>query len=286
MRRVINRVVVVAFVIVTVLFILFLCWDGLHRNHAPVISCDTDTLAVSIADGEEALLRGVTAIDKEDGDLSDQVIVESVSAFIERGVCRVTYAVADKQNAVAKLSRTVQYTDYTSPRYALSAPLRFPYSKVIDPMTVLSVTDCIDGDISDQAEASLIGDSRYITGEGDWDVHFTVTNSKGETAEITTTVVVGPDPASKPYTPNIQLTEYLVYVPKGTAFDAAKYIQSVSAQNTQESPAELRTHVHNNAAETVDTDQVGSYTVTYTCTSAENYEGSVNLVVVVYDPSL
>ncbi len=286
MRRVINRAVIIAFVIVTVLFILFLCWDGLHRNHAPVIACDTDMLSVSIADGEEALLRGVTATDKEDGDLSDQVIVESVSAFVERGVCRVTYAVSDRQNAVTKLSRTVQYTDYTSPRYVLSAPLRFPYSKVINPLTVLSVTDCIDGDITDQVEATVLGDSSYITGEGEWDVCFTVTNSKGETAEITTTVVIGPDPASKPYTPNIQLTDYLVYVPKGTAFDASKYIKSVSAQNAQESPAELRTHIHNNAAEAVNTAEVGSYTVTYTCTSAENYEGSVNLVVVVYDPSL
>ena len=63
------------------------------QRQKPSIEIAEELVEVSVADGEEALLKGVTASDAEDGDLTDKVIVETVSRFTPDQHRVVTYAV-------------------------------------------------------------------------------------------------------------------------------------------------------------------------------------------------
>lgn len=285
MRRLINRLVPVLFVLVTLLFAAYVAWDHLRgENTPPQLTCESDTLEASIHDGDEVLLAGVRATDAEDGDLTAQVLVESVSRFVEQGVCRVTYAVQDSGNAVAKLTRTLHYTDYTPPQFSLTAPLVFDYGKSFDPADYVRVTDCVDGDISDTVRMTLMEEASSISGVGDWQVRFRATNSMGETVYLTTKVTVrNLSSTEKRYSPTIRLSQYLVYVPVGGTFNPLDYLQdvSVAAEDAAADNAALRERLRTTS--NVDTSTAGTYTVTYTCSTVTGYSGSVDLIVVVGD---
>ena len=119
------------FVIIFFLFSVSV-WGGYKiyaRSHAdtssPVITMDETSVTVSVEDGDKGILEGVRAEDKKDGDLTDQIFIESRSNFIEKGRFTVTFAVADSDNHVSKASREITYSDYHSPRFELSQPLKF-----------------------------------------------------------------------------------------------------------------------------------------------------------------
>lgn len=287
MKRVINRLVPILFAVVALVFAAFLIWNMYAgKNTPPQLTCASDTLYVSIHDGNEALLADVTATDKEDGDLSDQVVIESVSHFTEPGVSHVTYSVQDSQNAVTKLTRTLCYTDYVSPRFSLTAPLTFAFGKSINPVEYVTATDCIDGDLTSRVRMSLLEDASTISGVGKWKVRFRVTNSMGETVYLTTTVTVTDVSSNeKYYTPDIRLKQYLVYVPVGSEFNAKSYVSgvSISAGGSEDNPVDLESRVRINS--NVDTSKPGVYTVDYTCTSSRHYMGTTSLIVVVGDHS-
>lgn len=287
MKRVINWLVPIVFAIVTVGFVAFLVWDAFDsRNNAPRLTCDSDTLYVSIHDDREALLTGVTATDDEDGDITDRVTVENISHFTEPGVSHITYAVQDSQNAVTKLTRTLCYTDYTSPRFSLKEPLVFAYGKTINPVENIIATDCIDGDLTSRVRMSLLEEDSTISGVGKWKVRFRVTNSMGETVYLTTTVTVTDTSTNeKYYTPEIRLSDYLVYVPVNSGFDPESYVSgiTVSSNSTEDNFLALLSRLRINSD--VDTSRPGVYTVEYTCTSSRHYIGTTNLIVVVGDLS-
>lgn len=56
----------------------------------------------------EELLKGVTAWDKEDGDLSSRIVIEKISENREEGTAVVFYAASDKAGNVARASRVFE----------------------------------------------------------------------------------------------------------------------------------------------------------------------------------
>ena len=74
-------------------------------NTVPVIEMDNDTITVSVEGGDEAILEGVMALDDKDGDITENLFIESRTTFLEKGRFNVTIAVADKDNHVAKVER-------------------------------------------------------------------------------------------------------------------------------------------------------------------------------------
>ena len=74
---------------------------------SPEIRMDAETVTVSVADGDEALLRGVTAVDNRDGDISGAVLVDGVSQLTGPNSARVRYIVFDSAENSATASRTV-----------------------------------------------------------------------------------------------------------------------------------------------------------------------------------
>ena len=75
----------------------------------PVITFPDETIEYEEGGDTEELLKGVTAIDAEDGDVSDTLMVKSVIPMKDETTATVLYCAKDKKNNVASASREVNY---------------------------------------------------------------------------------------------------------------------------------------------------------------------------------
>ena len=192
----------------------------------PVIEMDEPQIYVSVKDPESQLLYGVTATDAKDGDVTDQMMVEGVSDFIDKDTRRVSYVAFDNDNHVSKASRNMIYTDYTPVFFSLSAPLRFPASTArTSYMANLSALDCLDGDISDKI--TFTADSVLNTNTAaDYKVTLEVTNSAGDVQQLPVTLTIY-DAALENAAPKIKLKDYLIYTSVGEKIDPMEYLDMV-----------------------------------------------------------
>ncbi len=253
-------------------------------NSAPIITCPSDSITVSIKDGEDVLLNGVTAFDQEDGDLTESIMVEGISKFYEKGKCRATYVVVDSDNVVTKYTRDVIYNDYTSPYFSLTGPLNFSLGTAFDISDYIKAHDCIDGDISDKIEITLADDLSDISDIGESHVTFSVTNSKGDAISLPLTVTVTQKSTlEKRYDPVIYLNQYLLYINVGDSFtkqDILNNIQAVTVDGASLDALTIGQNIYFDT-NTVDTSREGIYTVNYEYTSDAGYMGNTQLIVVV-----
>ena len=237
----------------------------------PQIQFESDTIQMALGDGEEKLLEGVTAYDEKDGDLTGEVFVESISNFTSPGVSNVTYVVYDSNQHIARETRTVEYLDYTSPRFVLNHSTVFYVGESISLTDFVHAEDVIDGDISDNIRFST--SSISTAAEGLQSLTVRVTNSKGDESELTLNVRVTGDGRT---TPRIGLSEYIVYMDQGASFSPRSYIESVTqADGTPMSVSDVT--IENNVFE----DEPGVYTVVYSITDENGNRGVTELVVVV-----
>lgn len=152
----------------------------------PKISMDQDVIRVSVKDPEEVWKKGITAYDEKDGDITDSLVIESVSTFLEKGRRLVSYAAFDQDGHVAKASRQLIYTDYYSPRISYVKPFSFPVGTQ-DILESVYATDCIDGDISNKVE--ITGDSVFFLNiAGEYEIRLQVTNSCGDMVTVPVTL--------------------------------------------------------------------------------------------------
>ena len=188
---------------------------------APEITVDGQLLKVSVWDADAALLQGVTARDKRDGDVTDSVLVESVTLQDGKGNLLVKYAAFDKSGNVAKAQREARYTDYESPKFTMSQPLVYRYGSTFDVLSAVGATDVVDGSIQHRVRAMAMSDQSIGT-VGIHEVEFQVTNSLGDTVTAVFPVEVY---NSDLYDAELTLTSYLVYQPKGKIFRPEAYLE-------------------------------------------------------------
>ena len=198
-------------------------YDQLHTDtRAPKIYLDEQPLEVSVEDDRSALLTGVTASDNVDGDVTDSLVVESVNLLDSDGAISVGYAAFDSAGNVAKATREGRYVDYESPRFTLSAPLIYTLDRSFDVLGTVGAVDVIDGDIQHRVRATAKG-GKAVTTLGSHRVQFQVTNSLGDTVSAIFPVeVLSPGV----YNATLELTDYLIYLPKGSSFNAEDYLSS------------------------------------------------------------
>lgn len=195
----------------------------IRADHTPPeIHGDQTLLELSVLEPRSALLQGVTASDKRDGDVTASLVVESVRLLRSDGTVTVTYAAFDRAGNVGKYSREVRFTDYCSPRFSLSQPLLFSKASSYDVLNVIGASDMLDGDISHRIRATVLDevDESYA---GSHEVEFRVTNSLGEMVELVLPVEI--------YVPSLfegtlTLTDYLVYLEQGDSFNARSYVNT------------------------------------------------------------
>lgn len=240
----------------------FFIWANLHHYSSvnmdkPSITSDTELLEVSVSDDPAALLEGLSAQDATDGDLTDQIMVASISHFIEPNVVNVKYVVFDAHHNAATLTRRVCYTDYESPRFSLESPAVFMRGSNFDLLNRIKVEDCIDGDISEQIR--VITNMVNIYSAGVYPVSLEVTNSCGDISQLTLWVTV----LDQENTASIALRQYIVYAQKGAAFDPYSYITSVTDSTGMNLPKENVL-----VKGSVDMNTPGTYRLEYSYTDA------------------
>lgn len=304
MRR-LRIVVIGLFLLSLIAFIVFNIVDRVTSDHtAPTITSESDTISVTLkpeekeGEAEESaedsgsdaeLYQGLTAKDDRDGDLTDSIRVSSMSNFTEPGKREITYAVFDSSNNGATLTRTLEYTDYTSPQIQLSAPLRYTLSEMSDVSLTenMSVEDCLDGDITSQIRASY-NDAVYVQQAGDYPITVQVSNSAGDTCTVDLTVTVtdtADETESEKYYP--LLSRYIVYAEIGGSVDYASLITGFERNGTEylfdKEDAYFMPGDRGDVkiSGDVNFDQAGTYTVDYQFTTEDGVTATTKLAVVV-----
>ena len=295
----IARLSMLIFVVAAVYFSVFR-WQTKQKEDSsgPEITMESDAITISVRDDESALLQGVTAADRKDGDVTDSIVVEEVSSFVGEGKRTVTYAAFDSDDHVATASRNVIYKDYVTPEYKLSGPLQFPVNtKSI--MENLTVIDCIDGDITSSVKFLPQGEFDVET-PGTYQVEFRAVNSAGDVAILNAPMEIYEQGSSRG--PQITLSDYLIYLDKGASFDPEDYLKTIKLNRVYDivrgegnydmdpRPEEERIVVGSEYIDIdnrVNTEIPGNYTVTYSRTvdagNQDTVTGSVQLIVVVRD---
>ena len=232
----------------------------------PAFSCENDHLDISVEDDESILLQGITASDRQDGDLTSHILISGISKMVD-GTCRVTYVVFDSDHNMATLTRTIRYTDYVSPRFQILAPLNYLKTDSIALLDRVKAVDVIDGDITGSIRVSYLGTTDLD------DVHtidLQVTNSMGDTARITIPVIrQEQNPKGQ-----IELDTYLMYLNQGDSFRPRSHLTGLTV-GTEEMPTDGVKIVGS-----VDTDTPGTYYVYYTYTQ-DGHDIKTALTVVV-----
>ena len=90
-------------VLLIVCGVLFL---GKDKN-APEILLSGADFVYAAEIREEVLFEGVTAMDQEDGELTDSVVIEKIVTDVEKETATITYGVADSAGNVGKATCTV-----------------------------------------------------------------------------------------------------------------------------------------------------------------------------------
>lgn len=265
-------------ILVVVLFAAVLCGNvamTLHQRTQdttpPVLTVDGDTLEVSVNATAEAYLEGVTAQDNQDGDLTDQVMVEHISQLIGDSRAKITYAVFDQAGNSATATRDICYTDYERPRFALSKPLKYQVGSTVTLMDRLTAQDVLDGDITGKIRISsqnLNNDT-----EGICSITVQVTNNLGDTAVLTLPVIMD---VLTEQTPEILLDTYLVYVDFGAEFDPKQYLTAVEDPAASDTPSLSDVEI----SSPVDTGKPGTYQVSYSYSGRKDNCQTILTVVV------
>lgn len=270
----------------------------LHRSEVdsrgPVINIEEPLIEVSVEDGDERFLEGVTAMDSSDGDVTESVAVENVSNFYSNGKRLITYVAFDSDNHVGRSTRELRYTDYEPPRFVLEKPLQF-FPGAVNLM--ISAQDYLDGDIS-SAIKLVTNDPITPDQPGEYKATFQVANSAGDVSSLPVTIEIMKN--ENEVVPILNLDTYLEYIHKGDSFDPYDHLETIRISNRDYRVVEGRGNfgekidhdtervIGTDMVEVtgdVDTDKLGTYEVKYSITvdkgNNETISGHTVLYVVV-----
>lgn len=270
-----NWILILLIVVCLAAFLGYRAMDAMRTDtEAPEIKLDAVIPEVSVADPQTALLQGITARDKRDGDVTDLLVVERVTLLDSKGTLMVSYAAFDHAGNVAKAQREAKYKDYRSPRFTMGAPLVFTYGSSFDVLSIVGANDSIDGDIQHRIRATPL-DEEAINTMGVHDVKFQVSNSLGDTVTQVFPVEVYDH---EMYDARLLLKNYLVYLPAGTNFAPNSYLETfilggeeVSLENGLPKDYTLKLKGG------VQTDTPGTYVVEYRVTYTQRNENNPSL---------
>ena len=248
----------------------------------PEFRVKEDVLELSVTDPESALMQGVSAKDDRDGDVSHTILVESITGINSDHMATVTYVAFDRSGNISKLQRKVHYTDYHSPRIKLTHAAAFPGESGADLMKYVSAEDVLEGNIGRRVRATLVSNTGSLTKEGIHTVRLGVNNSLGDSVQLEIPVEIY---AAGLYNSTLNLTDYIIYLPKGTVFRAENYLNSFeyskqSLNLSRNQPIGFSVKVDN----PVMTNVPGVYSVSYTASYTDHnieYTGHSVLIVVI-----
>lgn len=252
-------------------------------KNAPVITFESDEVQVSVTTAQEDMLAGVSALDKEDGDLTGQVQIASMSRMMSGGKRTVEYVVFDSSNNLGKAERTIVYTDYVSPKIYFTEPLRYTADDFEIGVWPVQATDVLDGDLTSKVRYTVNGMIDPDVPDK-YPVTFLVNNSAGDTCSIEIPVqIVDEEGEAGRYYP--VLSDYVVYTSVGQSIQNRQYVMGLENRNTKYPfGSDVITGIsaeNISIKSNVDYQTPGIYTVDYSYTTRNGVAATTSLYVVV-----
>lgn len=164
-------------------------------KNGPVITMDEKTIHLNCDAPDDQILSGISAKDNRDGDVSDSLMIETKTNFIEPGRFNVSIVAYDSNNNISKTTREVIYDDYESPTISIIEELRYPVSNDASKFSTsnilsrLQAVDKIEGNISDKMQLTY-EENILVNRPGDYSATVTVTNSFGDVVTVPITITV------------------------------------------------------------------------------------------------
>lgn len=267
------RVTVSILSVISVSLMLLFGFMDMNKRNAPSIYCKSkETISVPTDVTDKELLKFVAAVDREDGNLNDKIVVERQFYFLEKGLTTVVFSVCDSDNNTTKLERQLRFTDYHSPEIKLNNDLIVPIKGNVIFRNSVSLIDKYDGNLTSHIKIISPNYNRLVAGK--YDINFKVTNSFSDTCDITVQAIVTEEDYSAA---TIRLSEYLIYADKGEEIDFSKYVTTVlnhfgqgySVANVQIDDSEYNP------------DKPGTYNIFYSIKSGETTVTKTRLVAIV-----
>ena len=271
MRLLKLLVVALAIIVAVTGTVLYITSAG--KFEAPKITCSVEgAIEVSSDVTDNDLLAFVSAKDKQDGDLTDEIIVVRKKFFIDKKTSLVTFSVCDSDNNVTALQKEIIYTDYTPPTLDLKNDFIFPSGRTYGDLAgYVTATDKFDGDLSKYVK--LIS-TEFTTSEGKYPINLKVSNSMGDTEDITIDAMVLDE---FNFNVRINLKNYISYASVGSEPDYMSYVVSVTG--SQAAGREIKDITVN--ADEVDMSTPGIYNVYYTIKEKGNRVALARLILIV-----
>lgn len=262
-------------IVLIALYIAFIVITGLlgDKGKEPEITAPSSVLEVSVEDKEDVLLKGIKATDDEDGNISDKVFIESISAFDDNKQRTVTYAVFDSDDHLVRTTRQIKYSDYTAPVFDIDEALCYYYylSSNEEYKNFVSAESCVDGDLSSKitVEKNYYKDNVHY-------VDYSVTDSCGTKESLT----LKADELNK--NPNVEITlkKYLKRVKKGTTITEIaprSNMEEIKVMDMVDDTLKAEVEVTHN----YNPDVPGTYEFIYRLSKSNGDYGYTKLVVIV-----
>ncbi|MGN1344072.1 MAG: hypothetical protein ACI4U3_05790 [Traorella sp.] len=270
-----NKIFLLLLVTINLGYILFLLFSYIGANKTttlPTITFDNELVEISVKDDIDVLLQGVYAYDNEDGDISDQVFIYNISSFNENHERTVTYGVFDSENQMVMANRKFIYSDYASPKFSSKKPLTTMMSSLLSQETTnIQATSSVDGDISSKISMTQNESESKIY------YNYSVTDSTGTSA----TLEVSEEISLKGLMMNvtIELSDYIIYVEKGTTINFKDYILDVQTSIGSQSNLIRAVEVETN----YNAWQSGTYEALFTLNRTNGDYGAVKMYIIVED---
>ena len=221
----ITRIVVAVLAIVVMVVGVSLRLTSSGKSDKPVITCKVDdVIEASISVTDEELLSYVTAYDKQDGDLTSDIVVSRKNFFIEPNTSTVVFAVSDSDNNISNIEKKLYFNDYKPPEIILNNDFIFPSGYNFDLAYYVRAEDVIDGDIS--AYIKQIS-TEFVNTAGTYKVNMKVSNSMTDSTNITVNAIVTDNYS---FDVRIRLSQYITYVYEGAELDYASFITNVTSK--------------------------------------------------------
>lgn len=231
-----RKFTLIGTLILIVLYIAFILVNkGMDGNHAPKITFDNEkVLSIKVNAKEDKLLKGVHATDKEDGDLTDKIIIDSISAFNSNNERMVTYVVFDSKNKSAVGTRMISYKDYSPPVITLNAPLIQDSLSLTRMNKIIGAKSSVDGDISNNVNIKAkLKNSRNM------ELNVTVSDSTGTESKLKMLYEYD----NTQYKSEIVLKKNIIYLKKGKSITFRKNIKSVMVGSNENDMLKKEVHV-------------------------------------------
>lgn len=273
-----NRKFIIIFITMNLIYLIFILGSKvLNRNDSevPSIKFDKDVITVSVKDGESELLEGVSAYDKEDGDLSKNIFIYSTSTFDKEQNRTITYAVFDSDNQMVTASRKFNYNDYEEPKFSSSQPLiNVSLGSMLagnsDDTSFMSAKSSVDGNISNKISMSTVEEGTNMI------YKYSVTDSTGTTSTLEVSEKISLNSILNNNI-DIELKNYILYVDKGTVLDTRSYIKNIKTSLGKQNELKPYVQIETN----YDSDKKGTYEVRYTLNRSNGDYGLTKMIVVV-----